>query len=337
MGDHKTTEIKYIEKTKSLLTEMPDYVHTFARSIHNNTSPYTAYQYLYDIKIFLQYLSQDETNISVSLATLQSLSKEDFENYFEHMEYYEKNGKLYTNSRTSLKRKIISLRVFFKYLFENDLISSEEIRKINIPKIYKKEILHLDKDETQNLLDTIENGSDMTKKEHEYHKKLVTRDMALVYLFLTTGMRVSECAELNVSDVDIKKCSLSITRKGGNESTVYFSDEALPYLKAYLQQRKDMDVQTDALFVSTQKTRLTPRSIQKLIKKYAAKAVPSKKITPHKLRATYATDLYETTGDIYLVAETLGHKDVTTTKDHYANLSNKIKQKHRNAVTFRKK
>lgn len=338
MSNHKTTELYYTDKTAALMQTMPDYVKTYIRAIHNRTSPRTRYEYLKDIQCFLNYARDILDAESISIDDLKKFRKTDFEEYFEYLEHYEKNGKEITNSRVSIKRKISSLRKFFAYLFESELIPSDEIRKIEIPKLNKKEIIRLESDEACDFLDSVENGGMLTKKEHDYHKLQSTRDIALIYLMLSTGIRVSECSELDITDIDLDRSCIHIIRKGGDEATVYFSDEAAEYIKYYLEWRNNIIKDSDekALFISSRKQRLSVRSIEVLIKKYAKRSVPLKHITPHKLRSTFATNLYNETGDIYLVAETLGHKDVTTTKNHYANLSDKRKEENRNKVTFKK-
>ncbi len=342
MGNHKTTELLYTDKSNELLKSMPNFVKAYIRAIHNRTAPRTRYEYLKDIQNLFDYIkdSQNLSSISaISLNTLDALTKTDFEEYFEYLEHYEKNGKELTNSRESIKRKMSALRKFFDYLFTSELITSDEIRKVELPKLHKKEITYLDNNEVVDFLNAVENGDNLSKKATDYHKKQSTRDLAICYLLLSTGIRVSECAELDIDDIDMTNSCVRIVRKGGDEATVYFSDEASGYLQSYLEERKNMNNVPDtekALFISSQKRRMSIRSIEILIKKYAQRSVPLKHITPHKLRSTFATTLYEQTGDIYLVAETLGHKDVSTTKEHYANLSDKRKENNRNKVQFKR-
>ena len=336
MSSHKATDLHFTDKANDMLKTMPDYVQLYIRAIHNRTSPRTRYEYLKDIQNFLTYLSDDYAK--VSLDDLGKLDKISFEQYVEFLEHYEKNGVEFTNGRTSIKRKLSSLRKFFGYLFQNGYLKSDEIRKVELPKLHKKEIIRLDENEATDFLDAVENGNNLTKKQNDYFNKQSVRDLAIVYLLLSSGLRVSECAELDITDLDLKNSCVHVVRKGGDEATVYFSDEANQYLSDYLVQRKEAKCsdQEKALFLSSRNTRMSVRAIEVMIKKYAQRAVPSKHITPHKLRATYATNLYNATGDIYLVAETLGHKDITTTKDHYANLSDKRKADSRNIVTFKK-
>lgn len=155
---------------------------------------------------------------------------------------------------------------------------------------------------------------------------------------LGTGIRVSECVGLNLNDIDLKNDGIRVHRKGGKEVTVYFSDELESLLLSYLAERKHMETakgHEEALFISLQMKRISVRSVEKLVKKYAKAVAPLKKITPHKLRSTYGTNLYRETGDIYLVADVLGHSDVNTTKKHYAALEDDRRKKARNAVKLR--
>ena len=164
------------------------------------------------------------------------------------------------------------------------------------------------------------------------------RDLALLTLLLGTGIRVSECVGLDISDVDFDNLAIKVRRKGGYEDVVYFGEEVEEALLSYLDQRKHMIPMSgheDALFLSLQSRRMAVRSVENLVKKYASLVTTTKKITPHKLRSTYGTTLYQETGDIYLVADVLGHKDVNTTRKHYAAMKDDHKRKAAKTVKLR--
>ncbi len=164
--------------------------------------------------------------------------------------------------------------------------------------------------------------------------------MALLTLLLGTGIRVSECVGLNIADIDFKNGGIRIYRKGGKEVTVYFGTEVEDALLDYLEERDRIIPEKgheDALFLSLQRRRMAVRSVENLVKKYARIVSPLKPITPHKLRSTYGTNLYRETGDIYLVADVLGHSDVNTTKRHYAALEDERRRSARNKVRLREK
>ena len=161
--------------------------------------------------------------------------------------------------------------------------------------------------------------------------------MALLTLLLGTGIRVSECVGLDLKDLDFESNGIRIKRKGGYESIVYFGDEVETALLDYLEQRHHIPMQghENALFLSLQNRRMAVRSVENLVKKYASRVTTLKKITPHKLRSTYGTSLYRETGDIYLVADVLGHKDVNTTRKHYAALEDERRRSAANKVRLR--
>ena len=227
----------------------------------------------------------------------------------------------HTNEERGIKRKLSSLRSFYKYLYKNEFIQSNPASKVSTPKIHDKNIIRLDADEVANLLDEVESGENLTKKQQMFHDRTKVRDLALLTLMLGTGIRVSECVGLDLDDVDLKNNGIKIHRKGGAEVVVYFGEEVRNALCGYMEERKlitPVSGDENALFLSMQKRRIGVRAVENLVKKYAKLVTNLKNITPHKLRSTYGTSLYRETGDIYLVADVLGHKDVNTTKKHYA-------------------
>ena len=244
----------------------------------------------------------------------------------------------YMNDERGKKRKLASLRSFYNYFYRNELISTNPAVLVPLPKLHDKEIVRMEPNEVAILLDEVEDGSGLTKKEMSYHQKNGTRDLALLTLLLGTGIRVSECVGLDLNDVDFDNQRLKVRRKGGYEDLVYFGEEVAEALQNYLEERKaviPLPGHEEALFLSMQNRRLTVRSVENLVKKYTSRVTTVKKITPHKLRSTYGTTLYQETGDIYLVADVLGHKDVNTTRKHYAAMKDENKRKAAKAVRLR--
>ena len=235
-------------------------------------------------------------------------------------------------------RKISSLKSFYNYFFRIEKLTTNPAALVQLPKLHEKEIIRLDVDEVALLLDEVEQGENLTEKQKAYHNRTCVRDLALLTLLLGTGIRVSECVGLNLDDVDFKNGGIHIHRKGGKEVTIYFGSEVEEALLDYLEERKEITEapgSEEALFLSLQRKRISVRSVENLVKKYAKLVTPLKKITPHKLRSTYGTNLYRETGDIYLVADVLGHSDVNTTKKHYAALEDERRRSARNAVKLR--
>ena len=196
---------------------------------------------------------------------------------------------------------------------------------VPLPKIHEKPIIRLNKNEMSRMLELAQSGDHLTDHQQKFQKITAKRDYAILSLFLGTGIRVSECVGINIGDVDLENNAFIVTRKGGNQVVLYFPPEVAEALADYMQERSRTEAvegHEDALFLSLQRKRITQRAVQNLVKKYAAVAAPLKsKISPHKLRSTYATNLYNETGDIYLVADVLGHTSVDTTRKHYADMT----------------
>ena len=257
----------------------------------------------------------------IPLSVLGNLAPMDIEEYLSYLKYYEKDGVEHTNDERGLKRKLASLRSFYRYLYKNEMIGQDPAVKVDMPKIHEKTITRLDIDEVANLLDEVESGESLTEKQQKFHEKTKTRDLAMMTLLLGTGIRVSECVGLDMDDVDFKNNGIKIHRKGGAEVVVYFGEEVRSALMEYMVERQKItaaDGSVNALFLSLQNKRISVRSVEKMVNKYSKLVTSLKHITPHKLRSTYGTSLYRETGDIYLVADVLGHKDVNTTRKHYA-------------------
>jgi site-specific recombinase XerD len=178
----------------------------------------------------------------------------------------------------------------------------------------------------------------LNERRKIFHELTKARDAAIVTLLLGTGMRVSECVGIDINHIDFKVNGVKVTRKGGDEVILYFGDEVEAALKNYLAGRekiKPLKGHENALFLSIQNRRITDRAVQNLVKKYASLVTSLKKISPHKLRSTFGTQLYRETGDIYLVANVLGHSDVNTTRKHYAKMDDEFRRRAAKAVRLR--
>lgn len=310
---------------------LPDYCLNYFIGIENNTSSLTRYNYAMDLYAFYNYLSQfvfkkEEKNIT--LQDIDSLKAFHIEQYLSYLSFYTLDDKTYRNEEKGKARKLASLRSFFKYLFNHDLITANVASKIQTPKLHNKEIIRLEKDEVSRLLNVVENPTEFTNRQKEYNKNTFERDNAIITLFLGTGIRISELVGLNIESFDFSQNAFLVTRKGGNRTMLYFSDEVARALKTWLEKRATLplDPKEKAMFISLQNRRISIRAVENLVKKYAQQASPLKKISPHKLRSTFGTNLYKETRDIYIVADVLGHKDVNTTKRHYAAISEDMRK-----------
>ena len=342
---HEQKDIENIKRLREIIRELPPFCADFFRGIEPQTSTRTRIAYAYDLRIFFEFLRQENPEIAkmetrkIPLSVLEDLTITDLEEYLEYLKCHpSETNEDVTNTERGIMRKVASLRSFYNYLFKNSLIESNVAQLIDMPKRHEKPIIRLEIDEVAKLLDLVEDGDKLTEKQKLYHERTKTRDLALLSLLLGTGIRVSECVGLNLTDVDLDACGIRVYRKGGKEAVVYFSDEVRDTLEAYMIERESMEAAAgheDALFLSLQHKRMNVRSVENLVKKYSRLVTPLKKITPPKLRSTYGTSLYRETGDIYLVASVLGHNDVNTTRKHYAALEDERRRSARNMVKLR--
>ena len=331
------SDAKRVLQIREIVRELPQACSDFIRSIAVTTSTLTRLAYAIDLKTFFHFLQAERVAFSEKKLTLmtdqdlEKLTQNDLTAYTEYLTYYFKTdessvpNKVYVNHELSIKRKLCSIRSFYDYLFRNQRISSNVTELVPLPKVHEKPIIRLTKDELVRILNTAQSGNQLSKGQKKFQKITAKRDFALLSLFLGTGIRVSECVGMNLNDVDFENNAFIVTRKGGNQVVLYFSPEVADAMADYIEERRQIETlpgSEEALFLSLQRKRITQRAVQNLVKKYAAVAAPLKpKISPHKLRSTYATNLYNETGDIYLVADVLGHSSVDTTRKHYADMT----------------
>lgn len=352
MSDYfKQRDEKNLAKIDEILLQLPDFVGQFIVGISSNTSALTRLNYATDIRIFFSYLTKyvfpGKNLIDISAGDIESLKPYDIERYINGLSSYIYDGKKLSCGERAKERKLASLRSLYKYLFKKEIISNNVALKVDMPKLHDKPIVRLETDEVDRLISTVSNGEMLSERERSYNSVTKERDMAIIYVFLGTGIRVSELVGLNRNDINFPDSSFVVTRKGGNKSILYMPADTLEMLKRYIAWLDDQIAENtefaskikdhDALFYSLQGSRIGVRTVEKLVKKYASSAAPLKKITPHKLRSTYATNLYNETEDIYVVADVLGHSDVNTTKKHYAQMSEEHKKRAAEATHIGKR
>ena len=324
-----------MRKLNEMLGELPPFCSVFFIGIQDTTTPLTRLNYAVDLKLFFNYLVTYETQFynrpiqSITISDIDEIDAQLIERFMAYISYYDKeDGTVFTNGERGKLRKLSSLRAFFKYFFCKDMLRANVASKVRSPKLHEKPIIRLEENETAELMYSCDTLTGFSHHQKKYNENFKTRDNAIISLFLTTGIRVSECVGLNVDDINFNLNSFRVTRKGGNQVILYFGEETAEILKNYLLYRDTLQIpkEEQALFISSQKKRMSVRSMEYLVKKYARVATPLKKITPHKLRSTYGTNLYRETKDIYIVAEVLGHRDVNTTKKHYAAITDDVRR-----------
>ncbi len=322
------------KRLRDVRDTLPEFCDEFFVGIEPQTTVLTRLNYAYDLRIFFDYLLNNVRTfkdyndvLQFTVDDLSRITLTNLESYMEYLSYYEFDGKEYTNGERGKSRKISTVRTFFKYYFNHDRIPSNIAAKLTMPKQHDKDIIRLEPREVERILDAAETGMGMSEHQRKITLNTRARDVAILTLLLGTGIRVSECVGLNVRDIDFETNAFTVTRKGGNRAILYFGDEVAEALSTYINGERKKLIErcekvtvrdTDALFLSLQVSRISVRAVENLVKKYAQCAAPLKKISPHKLRSTFGTNLYRATGDIYMVADVLGHRDVNTTKKHYA-------------------
>ena len=342
---HEQQDKRIHDKLKGMLDKLPKFCRLFFRGIEPRTEARTRLAYAYDLSVFFSFLKSENPVFwdmdmrELDISSLDMINARDIEEYMEYLKYRpDENGDDIANRENGIKRKVSSLKSFYRYFYESEMIKTNPAALVHLPKIHEKDIVRLDYNEVASLLDEAENGSRLTDKQKTYHKKTRNRDVAMLSLLLGTGMRISECVGIDINDLDLEETAVRIHRKGGKEEVVYFSDEVAGNMLPYLEERKNTVAEPgseNALFLSLQNKRMSVRSAELMVKKYAEVVTPLKHITPHKLRSTYGTHLYQETGDIYLVADVLGHSDVNTTKKHYAAIDENRRRMARKAVKLR--
>ena len=336
-------EKKSRERTTALLDTLPKYVSKFETYISDSTSALTRENYIRDLTLFFGYVSDElelGSPLNVEIKILAGLSVDFLASYSKYLSNNTKNDG--TSIKVTTKsRRLSAVRALFKYLYDTDQIPQNPMTKIHSPKVDDKEIIRLEDDEASDLLRTITTGvgTEGSKQAEKYNSLQNLRDMTIVSLLLNTGMRVSECVGLDLGDIDTKRAAVRVIRKGHSEySTLYYNSDMAELLDNYLSYRKKLngiaDGSENALFLSSRKQRIGVRSVEVLVKKYTDRAGILKPITPHKLRSTYGTTLYQKTGDIKAVADSLGHKSIETTSRKYVESSKERRMALREVVNF---
>ncbi|MCR5743648.1 MAG: tyrosine-type recombinase/integrase [Lachnospiraceae bacterium] len=349
MNYNQELDKKNHERLIELCEQLPSFFDGFFNSISLRTTSLTQINYAYDFILLFRFLREnhrdfknftDVKDIPVKLMdniTVENL--EAFQAWLSRDHATVQYGKEYADGaeRLTIKRKLSSLRTLYKYLTARNLINNNPTLLIDMPKIKEHEIIRMDPAEVANLLDNVEFGLNLTKHEAVFHEKSGVRDLAIVTLLLGTGIRVSECVGIDTDSFNWDETSVLVHRKGGKEERIYFGTEVEQALLAYKAIRDNMNPEPGhekAFFISRNNVRITPRSVERLVKKYS-QTITTKHITPHKCRSTYGTNLYRETGDVLLVSKQLGHSSPTVTAQHYTATDEDQKISVRNTVKLR--
>jgi len=343
----KEREQRTLKKLDEIKDELPPFADKFFLAISNITTPLTRLNYAYDLRLFFYFICFElgtqttKMPIDLTLEDLEDLTTHDVDQFIDWTTMRDSifSSTPHTNTERGKARKISTLRSFFAYYFKLEQLTSNIMPNINMPKIREKPIIRLERKEIADLIETVMYGhADMSVRQRAIHYHTKVRDLTIMVFLLSTGIRVSELVGLNIGDININEELFRITRKGGKTDILPMPEDLTEqlhdYLRHYLEgaDRKVPNKQLalddnvkSPLFKSLQNQRITVRAVQKLVKKYAD-MITLKKISPHKLRSTYGTNLYRKTKDIFVVADLLGHKDVNTTRKHYTAMGEDIRR-----------
>ena len=324
----------YLE-CEEIESELPKFLRGFFAYLKGNVLPARRLAYLHDIRFFFRYLVE-ETDLSeakmtdkIKLSELDQVKAVDVNLFIEYCRRYkietDDSVYVYENSNKSLARKKSSLSVMFKQLYRDELLSkniTDGFDPIRVAKPGEREIKALQDDEVMVMLDAVSTGAGLTEHEQQYWQKTKKRDKAILIVFLTYGLRLSELQQLNLSSFNFKRGEFIIYRKRGKESVMPLNNSVTAVLRDYIDNERGneanlADEHKDALFLSLQGRRMTERQIRELVKKYTAIALSTSRragYSPHKLRATAATSLIGRGNSIFDVAALLDHEQVTTTQ-----------------------
>ncbi len=346
---YKDKKRAQILKLRELLSQCPEFVADYIYDKEMTSQTSTLIMYTYDIMTFLRFEKQSSEHFKnrdikdFKIEELAELNSQDIIEYQHFLEYNSDPDEKHENDKKAISRKFSALRGMFKYHLEHGNITSNPMALVKMPKIKKdKNIVRMNNEEVINFLELVERGfAQSSDRQRKYMERTKKRDLAIMTLMLGTGIRVSECVGLDIDDVDLDANTITIVRKGGGQDILYINDEINMRISDYIDGERSAIIpetgHEDALFYSLQKKRISVDAIEKLVKKFALPVTgKNKKITPHKLRSTYGTALYRSTGDIRLVADVLGHENINTTIDYYAAIEDEHKKQAADAVKYKK-
>jgi len=336
-------ENEIIRQCQEIEKELPGFMRGFFAYLRGNVLPMTRLAYLLDIKFFCNYLIKEsgitnaEETKEIPLSDFKTIKSTNINTFLDYCRRYETETEkaiyIYENHNKSLARKKSSVSVLFKYLYRDELVEkniTDGFDPIRVPKAGEREIKALQDNEVMTMLDAVSTGGGLTKKEKEFWEKTKKRDKAILILFLTYGLRLSELQQLNVSSFNFSRGEFKIYRKRGKESTMPLNKSVIKVITEYLDTERASDdtlapIHQDALFLSLQGTRMTERQIRELAKKYTSIGLMTSRksgYSPHKLRATAATSLIGRGNSIFDVQALLDHEQVTTTQLYAAHKMN---------------
>lgn len=330
------TKDNYLDKLEALMALLPDSAKGFLLAKATQYTASTRVRYAEDLLLFFNYISgalpiaEGVPIKKLSNNVLSSVTPTDIDAYMAYLERYEQDGRVYHNNKAAQKRKLASLRSFYKFCFARGYTEGNPAALVDSPKLPKSDIIALDDDDRSQVMSALTVGTGLTKTELGHLPAKSARDSAIIYLLLGTGIRVSELVGLDLNDIDLSRNRVSIIRKGGKSDHVFFNSAVADVLKTYMEgDRKTIcpvKGSETALFISQKGSRMSVSAVERMVKKYSRGTQFKEKVTPHKYRSSFASKTAET-NPIAAVAAAMGHENSSTTTRYYTKVTDEAKKR----------
>ena len=311
MNGRQETNLKIENKIQLLLHDAPKVIKDYSYNFGSKTEK-TKMAYLRYVIDFYNYFNHFD---------ITKLKRSDINKYMEYIRY-DKDG---NENKTSVRNaRLAGIKDFYSFLESEGLIDVNPTINVKPPRSEEeREIIALTPDEIKKIKKNILNGVGSHRAKAR-QKDWVNRDLAIVSLGCTTGLRCAAIMEINIEDVDLEQNTIKVVEKGNKVRVIHIGETTADVIRDWIADRAKLeDGSTSALFISNRRKRIAHNSIAYMLEKYTVGI--NKHITPHKMRSSCATNLYDKTHDIYLVQEVLGHKNIANTR-RYARISEERKR-----------
>ena len=322
-------QIKIETNIKNMLSDKDEIFSRYLLNLNTNTATVKR-EYITKVLYFFENVSKLDSR-KVSKEQLKGITKEDIQIFLEETKFSSRSGVPKLKSPSTERMEIAALRSFFEFLREIEVIDRNPTDMIKRPKVKETSITFMEPDEVGEVEDNMARGIGTTRKKiRENRKRWANRNIAILKVGCILGFRVTAISEINVEDVDFNEMTITVTEKGGVKRSVWMDKETAKWIYDWMVDRNGLlgVRESDALFISSRRERITAGGIEYILSQYTVTL--DKHITPHKMRSTCGTNLYAQTGDIYLVKDVLGHKNIANTQKY----TKQSEEKLRNAANI---
>lgn len=291
-------DIQLEEKIKKYIINSDYLIQRYINSIKKKKTASTRYVYATYLVSFEKFLKEN----NIEIKNVKSMDIDDYINFIS----VDKNGK--ENGSQIINARLSAIISFYDFLIENQIVDVNPCNTNKKLKVEKKEtVTYLTAKEVKAVKKVIEKGDGR-------YKKYINRDLAIVEIGCSMGLRISALVNIDIEDIDLDNNQIFVIEKGNKKRTVFFGEKTKEALMVWMIDRREiMGNNSGALFITKNKTRMTRDAVSDMLKNAVSQAGINKKITPHKMRSTCGMNLYGKTGDIYLTQNVLGHSNIKNT------------------------